>query len=43
MKRYLWAGVPVLLAVTVAVDPFWPTAMFRGPMVDVERCNCGVA
>jgi hypothetical protein len=34
---------PMLLAVTVAVDPFWPTAIFRGPMVDVERCSCGVA
>jgi len=35
--------VPVLVAITVAVDPFWPTAISRGPMVDVERCNCGVA
>jgi hypothetical protein len=35
--------VPRLLAVTVAVDPFCPTAIFRGPMVDVERCSCGVA
>src|SRR5580698_6920581 len=28
--------VPMLLAVTVAVEPYWPTAMSMGPKVDVE-------
>jgi hypothetical protein len=34
---------PALLAITVWVEPFWPTAMNTGPTAAVDNLSMGVA